>query len=118
MYVFYVEQAERVIRVITADGQLVTIAGLAAPADGLGPTARFSGPAGIRVIRRDHRRRHLKLRHPPVHPRRLAAPRRDGIIEFLVTATLDSLDDIKAAGDIQDIHNRSRDAEFLIRSRF
>jgi hypothetical protein len=35
---------------ITTDGQLVTIAGLAAYADGVGSAARFSGPVGIRVI--------------------------------------------------------------------
>ena len=39
---------------ITTDGQLVTIAGLAgvaaAHADGAGPAARFSGPVGIRVL--------------------------------------------------------------------
>ena len=51
--IFICDTGNHVIRMITADGQLVTIAGLAgvaAHADGIGSEARFSGPVGIRVL--------------------------------------------------------------------
>ena len=51
--IFFSDTGNHVIRMITTDGQLVTIAGLAgvaAHADGAGPAARFSGPVGIRVL--------------------------------------------------------------------
>jgi methylmalonyl-CoA mutase cobalamin-binding subunit len=51
--IFVADTGNHVIRMITSDGQLVTIAGLAgvaAYADGIGSAARFSGPVGIRVV--------------------------------------------------------------------
>jgi len=51
--IFFSDTGNHVIRMITSDGQLVTIAGLAgvaAHADGAGSAARFSGPVGIRVL--------------------------------------------------------------------
>ncbi|MGZ7039623.1 MAG: NHL repeat-containing protein, partial [Thermoanaerobaculia bacterium] len=51
--IFVSDTSNHVIRMITTDGQLVTIAGLAgvaAHADGVGSAARFSGPVGIRVL--------------------------------------------------------------------
>src|SRR5216684_4173914 len=51
--IFVSDTGNNVIRMITTDEQLVTIAGIAgvaAYADGAGPAARFSGPVGIRVL--------------------------------------------------------------------
>jgi hypothetical protein len=52
--IFVSDTGNNVIRMITTDGQMVTIAGLAgvvaSHADGVGSAARFSGPVGIRVI--------------------------------------------------------------------
>ncbi len=51
--IYVSDTGNNVIRMITTDGQLVTIAGLAglaAHADGVGSAARFSGPVGIRVL--------------------------------------------------------------------
>jgi NHL repeat-containing protein len=81
--IFVSDTGNHVIRMITTDGQLITIAGLAgvaAHADGVGSAARFSGPVGIRVLEdgtiivADTSNSVIRLLKPAASRRRAARP--------------------------------------------